>query len=715
MDQTKLTIDMDHPLVAGKALAHDKLNRSGFAASIVHALQKISSNSGFVVSVEGTWGSGKTSTLAMIEELLNKQSTAPVIVNFNPWLIGDRDALLRLFLGKIATAVKLTDHTKNGRKAAKELKSYAKAFDVIKLIPGAEPWASIVKSVVSSVGEATGDIFDLKSPDIESQKIRVEEALHKFPHPIIVFIDDIDRLFPQEVVEMIRIIKAVGDLPNVGYVLAWDAKYVQNALASASIPQSDTYLDKIVQVRMPLPCLSISAKESLINEALEALPDDVLKTYFPSNEDRLSLLYFSGLRELLEQPRDVARLFNTLALIEPALRGEIVFADILGLAAVMVKGTTVFELLQKSPHNFVGRFPKDSGIEKSEDILKNGQEPRKTAYQQCSNPDAIRKLIHFLFPQVAQIEDEFSIGQVSEIDGHLAAPARLLVALQRNLSANDVSFISARKYLLSPDARPDISKALTVNNCLEFLESLGDMAKVITDLGMVDIEEISLSITRLVDQEPFLSRTKALGRFTLSPEMVAENSVKQLIVAVDNKKETIVSSIIVQDPKSLTVAAEIVANHYLRTRERSRDQLLLPTSDNDKDALTRQWAHNILVAAQENWLLKTCTPGFILWTLARLLPQACPAVFQAIRDNEPSLDSFAMEILGSRFDSHKGQAYVLPKDLAVLEAYSSMDMLRAHAERRLLDHELAYPAKAAWRAMLENKSIYGKDGSICER
>ncbi|WP_334109041.1 KAP family P-loop NTPase fold protein [Methylobacillus sp.] len=715
MDQTKLTIDMDHPLVAGKALAHDKLNRSGFAASIVHALQKISSNSGFVVSVEGTWGSGKTSTLAMIEELLNKQSTAPVIVNFNPWLIGDRNALLRLFLGKIATAVKLTDHTKNGRKAAKELKSYAKAFDVIKLIPGAEPWASIVKSVVSSVGEATGDIFDLKSPDIESQKIRVEEALHKFPHPIIVFIDDIDRLFPQEVVEMIRIIKAVGDLPNVGYVLAWDAKYVQNALASASIPQSDTYLDKIVQVRMPLPCLSISAKESLINEALEALPDDVLKTYFPSNEDRLSLLYFSGLRELLEQPRDVARLFNTLALIEPALRGEIVFADILGLAAVMVKGTTVFELLQKSPHNFVGRFPKDSGIEKSEDILKNGQEPRKTAYQQCSNPDAIRKLIHFLFPQVAQIEDEFSIGQVSEIDGHLAAPARLLVALQRNLSANDVSFISARKYLLSPDARPDISKALTVNNCLEFLESLGDMAKVITDLGMVDIEEISLSITRLVDQEPFLSRTKALGRFTLSPEMVAENSVKQLIVAVDNKKETIVSSIIVQDPKSLTVAAEIVANHYLRTRERSRDQLLLPTSDNDKDALTRQWAHNILVAAQENWLLKTCTPGFILWTLARLLPQACPAVFQAIRDNEPSLDSFAMEILGSRFDSHKGQAYVLPKDLAVLEAYSSMDMLRAHAERRLLDHELAYPAKAAWRAMLENKSIYGKDGSICER
>ena len=715
MDQTKLTIDMDHPLVAGKALAHDKLNRSGFAASIVHALQKISSNSGFVVSVEGTWGSGKTSTLAMIEELLNKQSTAPVIVNFNPWLIGDRDALLRLFLGKIATAVKLTDHTKNGRKAAKELKSYAKAFDVIKLIPGAEPWASIVKSVVSSVGEATGDIFDLKSPDIESQKIRVEEALHKFPHPIIVFIDDIDRLFPQEVVEMIRIIKAVGDLPNVGYVLAWDAKYVQNALASASIPQSDTYLDKIVQVRMPLPCLSISAKESLINEALEALPDDVLKTYFPSNEDRLSLLYFSGLRELLEQPRDVARLFNTLALIEPALRGEIVFADILGLAAVMVKGTTVFELLQKSPHNFVGRFPKDSGIEKSEDILKNGQEPRKTAYQQCSNPDAIRKLIHFLFPQVAQIEDEFSIGQVSEIDGHLAAPARLLVALQRNLSANDVSFISARKYLLSPDARPDISKALTVNNCLEFLESLGDMAKVITDLGMVDIEEISLSITRLVDQEPFLSRTKALGRFTLSPEMVAENSVKQLIVAVDNKKETIVSSIIVQDPKSLTVAAEIVANHYLRTRERSRDQLLLPTSDNDKDALTRQWAHNILVAAQENWLLKTCTPGFILWTLARLFPQACPAVFQAIRDNEPSLDSFAMEILGSRFDSHKGQAYVLPKDLAVLEAYSSMDMLRAHAERRLLDHELAYPAKAAWRAMLENKSIYGKDGSICER
>ena len=59
-----------------------------------------------------------------------------------------------------------------------------------------------------------------------------------------MLIDDIDRLYPQEVFEMVRIIKAVGDLPNVGYVLALDPAYVGKSLASLNVPFADTYLDK---------------------------------------------------------------------------------------------------------------------------------------------------------------------------------------------------------------------------------------------------------------------------------------------------------------------------------------------------------------------------------------------------------------------------------------------------------------------------------------
>lgn len=712
MKSTELTIGADSPLSMGQAINHDKLNRTGFASSVVKALDNINATNGFVVSIEGAWGSGKTSTLAMIEELLSKKVQVPIIVNFNPWLVGDRDALLSLFLEKIATAVKLTDHAKSGRKAAKEIKSYAKAFDVIKLIPGAEPWASIVKSVISSVGEATGNISELKTLDIESQKNRVAEALRKISQPIIVFIDDLDRLFPQEVFEMIRIIKAVGDLPNVGYVLAWDAKYVQLALDSASVPQSNAYLDKIVQVRMPLPSLSISAKESLINEALDSLPKEALINYFPNSKNRISSLYFSGLRELLEQPRDVTRLFNTIALIEPALRGEIVLADIIGLAAIMVKAPSVFELMQKNPRWFVGRLLNDNGIEEAEDILKQGKENRDAAYQQCGAPSAIREIIYFLFPQLAEIEDVLSIGGASEIDGNLGAPGRLLVALQLSISAGDISFISAKNYLLSPSSRPAISATLTLKNCLEFLEILGDIAKSMNNSEITNVEETCISITRLVDQEPFISREKQGSNFVLHPAMVAKNSVIQLI-ANTNEITTSIPNRIVQDSDSLTVATRIMAHSYLSSTEHSNErELHLPSEK--RSEFIKIFALNILNAAKKKQLLKISDPCSAMICLARLSPQSCPEVFAAIRENDPSLDSFALEILRKDVYSYEGQSYAIPKDSAVLEAYCQIETLRTHAQERLCDPELEYPAKAAWRSLTENKPIYGKDGSTSD-
>jgi predicted KAP-like P-loop ATPase len=394
----KVELGFDRPLNSKEALQADKLGRRGYAQAAVLALGRATSTAGFVLSVEGAWGSGKTSTLAMMEALLRVQEPAPIIVHFNPWLVGDRDALLRHFLSKIAAEVKLADHAANGKKVASELKAYGKVFDFIRLVPGAEPWASLVKTVIESVGETVDSVASYKTPDIEVRKEKVEEALRRFGRPIILLIDDIDRLFPLEVFEMVRIVKAVGDLPNVGYVLAWDPEYVSDALKAADVPRSETYLDKVVQVRLPLPAIGLEARGVLINEALSQLHPDADKTYFANGQDRLQMLYFSGLREMLEQPRDYARVFNTVAVIEPTLRGEVVLADIIGFAALMVKAPRVYELMRKEPRWFVGPLPGDQSLKKTKEVLKEGAAHRDAALDQCGHPSAVRGLVHRLFP-----------------------------------------------------------------------------------------------------------------------------------------------------------------------------------------------------------------------------------------------------------------------------------------------------------------------------
>ena len=701
MDSVRLAIDADKPLPVGGAIKNDKLDRLDFARSVVKSLESIDSLNGFAVSVEGAWGSGKTSTLAMVEELLNQDGKKAIVVHFNPWLVGDRDALLRQFLDTVATTVSETSLVTIGGKIAKAFKNYNALFDAAKYIPGLEPWITITQSIASSVGK----VAESRHGNLEYQKKEVEKVLRELEIPIIVFIDDIDRLFPQEVYEMIRIIKAVGDLPNVGYVLAWDAKYIQDALESASVPMAGTYLDKIVQIRLSLPRLSFSVKSALFDEALARLPKEARYTYFPNNQGRMERLFYYGLADMLEQPRDVVRLFNTVMLIEPVLRGEIELADIVGFAALMLKAPAVFDLLRRKPEWFSGRRMTGLSLEKAEDIIGEGKKYREKACDACDRPDAVRSLVNFLFPMVGKV------GRAEDVEGHIGAPSRLYIALHMHIGTNDVSLIVARRYLLSPEERTTIEAGLTVGNCQDFLEKLGKIPGTIAKRSLIDLHETCLSVSRLVDQEPFVSKGKAEGVWVSRPLMAADMAIEKIIAAVDADRFEEMANDIVNDKESLTVAMGIVIRSH---SEPSSIYSRLVLSEKDREQATQQLAQNILDAARESRLLETGDPSMLLWGVARFAPEKCPAIFKAIEEDDPALDSFMLRIMSREFDSSKGVVYAMPHDKSILEKYCPLADLREKATKRLHSPDLRLPAKAAWMALAENGKFYGVDGSVCE-
>ncbi|PZN72576.1 MAG: hypothetical protein DM484_24270 [Candidatus Methylumidiphilus alinenensis] len=75
---------LDQPLTVGNALKHDRLGRNGFARQAANALRQVTQEAGFAISIEGAWGSGKTSVLAMIEELLKSGDGPSPIVSVHP-------------------------------------------------------------------------------------------------------------------------------------------------------------------------------------------------------------------------------------------------------------------------------------------------------------------------------------------------------------------------------------------------------------------------------------------------------------------------------------------------------------------------------------------------------------------------------------------------------------------------------------------------------
>lgn len=719
MDKTenKKELRLDRPLRSGTALEADALDRRAFADRVTEVLRRITPDEGLVVSVEGPWGSGKTSILAMVEQLLKAEpdDERPLVVHFNPWLIGDRDALLRQFLASIAKAVRLTDHAKEGKRVAKELKTYSKAFDVLKLIPGAEPWASIVKSVVESVGDATGSVAEYKAPDVEARKDALEKALRKFPQRIVVLLDDLDRLYPAEAYEMVRIVKAVGDLPNVGYVLAWDEKYVSAALERLNVPFAGSYLDKVVQVRLPIPPLSFPQRMALMNQGLQRLPPEALAAHFPNGDDRLAALFHAGQRELVEQPRDVVRLFDVVAAIEPGLRGEVHLADMLGLASLMTKAPAVYDLLCRTPQAFVGRRPgATSSFDKPLEVINSYAEERNTAIDSYPCAKGVKDVLHWLFPLTAKADDAFTLDRVVFLEGHLAHPERLQVALHLSARPGDLSLVRVRRYLFEPDKRGEIAAALQQDNCIDFVEQLGNMAEGLAGDVAVDAEPLARDIARLVDTQPFVRRaSERHDVFVMRADRVAERTIGQLAKRLGEAEACALAEHIVSDAQAISMAAALAATSFMAEDGESDDALKVPADARDRTLSA--YANNIEASAKTGELFAKVSPGFALWVLTRLMPERCKAVFLAVKLWEPSLDTFVEAMLRHSFDSNNGQTYRLPKEPELLANYVALADLKQLAAARLKDEAMTYPLRAAWRAIVEEKSIYGKDGTLARR
>jgi hypothetical protein len=717
--EDEVGLRIDRPLQAGTALGADMLGRRSFASRVTEVLERVSPDAGLVVSIEGAWGCGKTSLLAMVEDLLGaaKDGQCPVVVHFNPWLIGDRDALLRQFLSSIAKAVKLTDHAKEGKRVAKELKTYAKAFDVLKLIPGAEPWASIVKSVMESVGDAGEAAFDYKTPDIEARKQALEQALQRFPRRIVVLIDDLDRLYSAEVYEMVRIVKAVGDLPNVGYVLAWDEKFVSAALEKLNVPYAAAYLDKVVQVRLPVPQLSFAQRVEQMNQGLARLPSEARKTYFPNGDDRHGLVFHHGLSELMEHPRDVVRLFDVVVSIEPDLRGEVHLADLIGLAALMTKALPVFSLMRRTPQAFVGRRPGTrSMFEKAAEVVNSHTEDRDAAVAECSNPRAVRELVHCLFPKTAKADDKFAFDRVVFTEGHLGHPDRLSVALQLSTGSGDVSLVKVRRFLFHPAERETIAAGLDEESCAPFLDCLGSVVEALGEDVVLDAEPLAIALARLIETPPFVSRARNRNDVWLAS---AEQLALSVIGAVGKRMApdaaAAMAEKLIVDAQALSIAVDVAFASYVQDKRNEGPDDGVRASGESKLRTLPELSKSLERAAASGELFDTLCPGRILWFAPLLVPTRCKALFRAIQQRNSSLDPFALGLMEGGFDSVKGRYYAIPKEVERVEKYVAMAVLKQHAVERLKDETLGYPARAAWRAVAEGKAVYGKDGSIANR
>lgn len=350
----------------------DLLNRTNFSDHLSDILLLDPEDDCLTVSLEGEWGYGKTSVINLVKSGLKDKEQSPIIIEYNPWLAGKPETLIQDFLLQFSSQLNIRDNSEDALKAAKELIAYSSLFSAAKLIPGAEPWASIVEKVFSKFGSATKKIAELKKLDLLGKKNKVISAIKKIKIPIVVIIDDIDRLTPSETFQVLRLVKAVADFSGTSFLLAFDAKYLASVLNKNNIENSPEYINKIIQLRVPLPLISEQGMNELANLEFKRLSERDLTKYFESDQERLSWLYHHYFKYIIKNPRDLKRLFNHLRFVLEQVEGQVCFADLFALSIIATKASEVYEHIKKTPEAYIGcRFNNDGMfMEKAEDIIK---------------------------------------------------------------------------------------------------------------------------------------------------------------------------------------------------------------------------------------------------------------------------------------------------------------------------------------------------------
>ena len=224
----------------------------------------------------------------------------------------------------------LTAHVRTGLgldRIGKMLDDYG---DHLSVMPFVGPWPARARVLLRVVGFWQKP----KKSQIEVTRDKIGRALRSQGRPIIVILDDLDRLTIGEIRDVFRLVRLTASFPNIIYVLAFDRDQVEGALSEDG-QAGRAYLEKIVQMVLDLPRIS---DEVLLAEVEAALGESLSDIHGPEplDENIWGDVLIHVIMPLMNNLRDVRRYCASIRGTVINTAGEIFLPDILALEAVRI-------------------------------------------------------------------------------------------------------------------------------------------------------------------------------------------------------------------------------------------------------------------------------------------------------------------------------------------------------------------------------------------
>ena len=204
--------------------------------------------------------------------------------------------------------------------------------------------------------------------NLSERKAKLEKELSKQTAlRFLVVVDDLDRLNRNEIRLVVQLIKAVGNLPNVSYLLAIDWNIVAKALDGEQTGESGTgesYLSKIIQDRIPVPPVNKFRLRDLVKTSVDKI--------FARYNEKCDWSFQPLLCYVLEisNLREAKKYIRSLEFYASAFGDSIDPSDLAAIVAIKMLDPNLYRLILKYRSSLLGQsYQDESNKEFNKEVL----------------------------------------------------------------------------------------------------------------------------------------------------------------------------------------------------------------------------------------------------------------------------------------------------------------------------------------------------------
>lgn len=397
----KKKVSIDNPIVSHK---QDQLDRSVVATDFARTIRKFDASEGLVVGILGAWGSGKSSFVNLMREQFAAKPSLTVI-DFNPWMFSGTEQLVDSFFREISAELRIKDEKKFS-KIADGLSEYGEMLSPVAMIPFVGSWFDRTFKSYKTMHQWWKD----RKAGSHPIRTKVSDALKELDRPVIVVIDDIDRLSTNEIRDIFKLVRLTASFPNLVYVLAFDRYRIELALDETNIP-GRAYLEKIVQLSFDLPGISQDVLQSKIVAEFNDVLGDVKNLRL--DQERWPDVLSELILPLIENLRDITRLATSARPTLEVLGADIDAVDLMALETVRVFKPALFSELHK--HTALLTTVSDN-YGYSNDTTRQEKQIEKLIEIADGDKEYVDRLISRIFPAAKRYVSNMNYGYDSMSD-----------------------------------------------------------------------------------------------------------------------------------------------------------------------------------------------------------------------------------------------------------------------------------------------------------